>query len=132
MRIYLIADGKTAIIPIVPNGIQISNPKDAIEHETINGKIYLKGKMGSKSLEWESFFPNNKYRFASSGAWNGDDYVKFIEKIREKDIECRCVVVNEDGLSLMNCLVDISTFSYTYDSVNDIQYKIKVVELKQL
>lgn len=133
MKIYLIADSKTAVIPIVPTGIAISAPKEPIEHETINGSVYLKGKLGSKSIEWDSFFPTKKYKFAESGSWtNGEQYVKLIKDVREKNLECRAIVVNNEGLSLMNCLVDIPTFEYSYDKTGDITYKIKLVELKQL
>lgn len=133
MKIYLISEGTTAIIPIVPNGIEISVSKEAISKDTVKGQIYLKGKLASKTLEWDSFFPVNKhYSYVNNGSWSdGNRYVSFINKIREEDKECRCICLSESGESLMNALVDITEFSYTYDRTNDITYSIKVVELKR-
>lgn len=134
MKIYLLSEGTTAVIPIVPSNIFIGRKKDTIEKETVNGSIYRKGKLGSLQVQWSSFFPVNKtYSFVNADSWkDGHQYVSFINDIRKNDKECRCCILDDSGYGMANFLCDITNFTYTSDKIGDIPYTITLCELRSL
>ena len=127
MEIWLKYDKESIQIPILPPSFSVSMENG---HSTVNvqtkGDVTIIGKKGLKSIDFESFFPNHNYPFAScKRKKNPYDYVKKIESWMEKAVRLTITGTN------INMLCLIKSFSYEEpDGTGDIKYSISLEEYR--
>ena len=118
------------VFPIVPPGVGPEIPQENEDFNSVKGKLKLIGKMGTRTLIIESFWPVDKnYRFVRPGSEpDGWQYVTFFEKWREKQVPIRIILVTDDGAARLNMACVVNDLKWTLDKVGDIQYRLDIEE----
>lgn len=130
MDIYLSINNneETVQLPVVPQSFAIESTfsNEAISTITSND-IKKFGNRGLKSIELSSFFPVKEYKFSRNKSMLGWEYVKTIEKWRDKAIPVR-LIITDTGI---NMAVTIDGFTYgVQDGAGDIYYSLRLSEYK--
>lgn len=119
------------VLPVVPPDISIEVPQDNEDFDSIKGAIKLIGNMGLTKLSISSFFPVHNYKWLATGSTSdGWAYVKFFEKYRKEKLPFRCVITTKDGATRLNIACVVNSFSYSVDSVGDINYSLDIEEYR--
>jgi hypothetical protein len=130
MDIYLSINNREQVIklPVLPRSISIETPNNNYVFESVTlGSIKTIGLRGLKTLEIESFFPNNDYPFLRDRYYEGWEYVNTIEKWIEERVPIRVIITDTN----INLPMAIEKFSYTVqDSTGDIYYTLALEEYK--
>lgn len=133
MEIYFSANNREEVIklPIVPIIDLIECETNDEQFDSVsNGTFLLIGQKGLRSFEIQSFFPNRRYPFMSSGSIVGAErYIQFFEKWRDKNVPARVVIIDK-GKEILNMACRYS-FSYALkDKAGDVPYRLLVTEFR--
>jgi len=126
MEIWFACEKEEIQLPILPPSFAVSVGGG---HQTIvihtYGEVLLMGKRGLKTLEISSFFPGQDYPFA---VYPKDrepaEYVKKINGWLQKTVHVTITAANIDTDFV------ITSFQYSENSVNDIEFTISFMEYR--
>lgn len=128
MDIFLSINNREQVIqlPVVPSEYEISSPQNNETFETINqGELKLIGLKGLRTISFSSFFPNKRYPFRTNYAYKGYQFVRLIERWRERRLPVRLIITDTP----INIAVAINDFSYKeQDGTRDVYYSITLEE----
>ncbi|WIF95118.1 phage portal protein [Caminicella sporogenes] len=134
MNIVVSANNNEEILvfPVVPTDIELSNPQNNIEFQTINkGTLNLIGDMGLRTLSISSIFPTHNYKWLKTGSSsNGWEYVNFFNKYRIAKLPIRIIITLKDGSEWLNMPCTIESFTYSIMRNEDIKYTLDLKEYK--
>lgn len=122
---------EVAIIPVVPPDIEISEPWNNEEKDSVKyGKVNTIGLQGLRTFKLDSFFPVNKnYGFVKSGAWkDGKKYIDFFKRWRVKRVPFRVVITGSDNSEVLNLPMTVESLTYSFDKAGDIKYSLEFKE----
>jgi len=117
-------------LPVPPEDYAITSPWN---NEQVNGlqqSLNLIGMRGLQSVEIHSFFPapGHDYPFLQNRSMWGMEYVRTIERWRERRFPVRLVIIDPDGQKNVNMAATIDEFEYGQQKDGDITYTLKLTE----
>lgn len=123
---FVTMEGEVFKLPYIETGIAINQELQTEEFETVLGKkLTLVGETGNRSLSIESFFPNKRYRFLSSGEKLLPECLEFFEIHRK---EVMRIVYTSGDLTLCNMLCTILSYSFFPKPNGDYSYSLSIKE----
>ena len=126
--IFSINNNESVKVIPVPAEVEISEPQDNGEFDTLNGKLSVIGPMGPRSFPLTSYFPNRPGVKVRPGAsTDGWSYVEWFEECRKRKLPMRVIIIYDSGYTVnMACL--INDFKWSVGTNKDIKYSMDVVE----
>lgn len=117
-------------IPIPPSELEISFPHNNMTINTaIGGQLKLIGQPGLKGISFESWAPIRAiYPFVKSNVL-APQLKEFFVKYKRKRQPIRIVITNKDGYELHNERYGIDNFTFGYDRVGDMPFKLSLESL---
>lgn len=96
--IFSINNNESVKVIPVPAEIEISEPQDNGEFDTLNGKLSVIGPMGPRSFPLTSYFPNHSGAKVRPGAsTDGWSYVEWFEECRKRKLPMRVIIIYDSG-----------------------------------
>lgn len=116
-------------LPVIPEDINLDSPFGNETYDGVNQNLNLIGIRKLRTFDIDSFFPIRDYPFLRSRDMWGMEYVKTIERWRDRRYPLRLIVANDDpnGFSL-NIAVTLDDFTYGVGKNGDIDYKLSFRE----
>lgn len=133
MNLVVSADNNREILvfPLLPRDLKPQSSSNNEEFKTINnGTINIFGDLGLKSLSVESLFPRKKEKWTKAGSVEGQKYVDFFNKWRDKGFPIRVILSTKDGREVLNMACSIEVFDYCYDRVENVKYSLNLKEYR--
>lgn len=130
MEIYLSCKGEQVRFPVIPSTIGV-NRNATVDGENVIGlgQISINQGMNLKTIEFESFFPNQEYPFCQyRGFMKPYDFSHKIQEFMYSGDACRIIVT--DSPTNMECYIqDFNTWEQ--DGTGDLFFNIVLIEHKK-
>lgn len=130
MEIVFSAENRkeTLHLPIIPEQFEVSFPHKVEVIETINeGEMSIIGNAQLKGISFECWVPSKSYSFAKSNVL-APQLKEFFTKWKRKKRPVRIVVTSSSGWEIHNELYAIANFTFGYDRVGDMPYKLELIQ----
>ena len=118
------------ILPIVPVEVPLNSDGDNEELDSLDGRFLLVNNKKLRTVQWTSFFPQDKdYKFIKAASnSDGYAYIAFLELMKKFRLPIRVIFTTKGKIPIWNMLMSIDTFNWYIDKAHDIKYIIKLTE----
>lgn len=119
---------KVITIPILPSEFTLYSPQNNERYQALAGELNLIAKTkGLKAISFSSYFPSTISSFSKNNTMFGWDYVKELEKLRDRRLPFRLIITE----TIINIPVLIDNFEPGMKSNSrNVYYTIEMSEFR--